>query len=148
MSVYSSRLSAAISRASSSSSTKRMRFLSLLEFIIPFVRSVFFDVFFCEATCGYSFPSLFRSQRNQREKCEMPRRCYSGVGTHRFQRAGVDRSTLGGPAAPGADSYSCAIDSNQCAFRRDCTLEAMRTQACANQCMDFKGLLFAQSSVI
>src|SRR6266545_3881176 len=22
----------------------------------------------------------------------------------------------------------------------DCTLEAMRTQACANQCMDFKGL--------
>jgi len=29
----------------------------------------------------------------------------------------------------------------------DCTLEAMRTQACANQCMDFKGLLFAQSSV-
>jgi hypothetical protein len=29
----------------------------------------------------------------------------------------------------------------------DCTLEAMRTQACANQCMDFKGLLFAQPSV-
>jgi hypothetical protein len=28
----------------------------------------------------------------------------------------------------------------------DCTLEAMRTQACANQCMDFKGLLFAQPS--
>jgi hypothetical protein len=23
----------------------------------------------------------------------------------------------------------------------DCTLEAMRTQACADQCMDFKGLL-------
>src|SRR6266508_5178189 len=68
------------------------------------------------------------------------------LGTHRFQRAGVDRSTLGGPAAPGADSYSCAFDSNQCASCRDCTLEAMRTQACANQCMDFKGLLFAQSS--
>jgi len=30
----------------------------------------------------------------------------------------------------------------------DCTLEAMRTQACANQCMDFKGLLFAQPSII
>jgi len=30
----------------------------------------------------------------------------------------------------------------------DCTLEAMRTQACANQCMDFKGLLFAHPSVI
>jgi hypothetical protein len=30
----------------------------------------------------------------------------------------------------------------------DCTLEAMRTQACADQCMDFKGLLFAQPSVI
>jgi hypothetical protein len=30
----------------------------------------------------------------------------------------------------------------------DCTLEAMRTQAYANQCMDFKGLLFAQSSII
>jgi hypothetical protein len=29
----------------------------------------------------------------------------------------------------------------------DCTLEAMRTQACANQCMDFKGHLFAQPSV-
>ena len=29
----------------------------------------------------------------------------------------------------------------------DCTLEAMRTQACANQCMDFKGLLFAQPSL-
>jgi hypothetical protein len=29
----------------------------------------------------------------------------------------------------------------------DCTLEAMRTQACANQCMDFKGLLFSQPSV-
>jgi len=29
----------------------------------------------------------------------------------------------------------------------DCTLEAMRTQACANQCMDFKGLLFAQPSI-
>ena len=29
----------------------------------------------------------------------------------------------------------------------DCTLEAMRTQACANQCMDFKGLLFAQPAV-
>ena len=29
----------------------------------------------------------------------------------------------------------------------DCTLEAMRTQACANQCMDFKWLLFAQSSI-
>jgi len=29
----------------------------------------------------------------------------------------------------------------------DCTLEAMRTQACANQCMDFKGLLFAKPSV-
>jgi hypothetical protein len=28
----------------------------------------------------------------------------------------------------------------------DCTPEAMRTQACANQCMDFKGLLFAQTS--
>jgi len=28
----------------------------------------------------------------------------------------------------------------------DCTLEAMPTQACANQCMDFKGLLFAQPS--
>jgi hypothetical protein len=28
----------------------------------------------------------------------------------------------------------------------DCTLEAMRTQACANQCMDFKGFLFAQAS--
>jgi hypothetical protein len=25
----------------------------------------------------------------------------------------------------------------------DCTPEAMRTQACANQCMDFKWLLFA-----
>jgi hypothetical protein len=25
----------------------------------------------------------------------------------------------------------------------DCMPEAMRTQACANQCMDFKGLLFA-----
>jgi hypothetical protein len=24
----------------------------------------------------------------------------------------------------------------------DCTLEAMRTQACANQCTDFKGLFF------
>jgi hypothetical protein len=34
----------------------------------------------------------------------------------------------------------------------DCTLEAMRTQACAYQCMDFsmdfRGLLFAHSSVI
>jgi len=29
----------------------------------------------------------------------------------------------------------------------DCRLEAMRTQACANQCMDFKGLLFALSSI-
>jgi hypothetical protein len=29
----------------------------------------------------------------------------------------------------------------------DCTPEAMRTQACANQYMDFKGLLFVQSSV-
>jgi hypothetical protein len=29
----------------------------------------------------------------------------------------------------------------------DCTLEAMRTQACANQCMDFKWLLFAQPSI-
>jgi hypothetical protein len=29
----------------------------------------------------------------------------------------------------------------------DCTLEAMRTQAYANQCVDFKGLLFAQNSV-
>src|SRR6266542_6166878 len=29
----------------------------------------------------------------------------------------------------------------------DCTLEAMSTQACANQCMDFKGLLFAQPSL-
>jgi len=29
----------------------------------------------------------------------------------------------------------------------DCTLEAMRTQACANQCMDFKGLLFAHPSL-
>jgi hypothetical protein len=29
----------------------------------------------------------------------------------------------------------------------DCTPEAMRTQACANQCVDFKGLLFAQPSV-
>jgi hypothetical protein len=28
-----------------------------------------------------------------------------------------------------------------------CTLEAMRTQACANQCMDFKWLSFAQPSV-
>jgi hypothetical protein len=28
----------------------------------------------------------------------------------------------------------------------DCTLEAMRTQACANQCMDFKGHLHAQPS--
>jgi hypothetical protein len=28
----------------------------------------------------------------------------------------------------------------------DRTLEAMRTQACANQCMDFKGLLFAHPS--
>jgi hypothetical protein len=27
--------------------------------------------------------------------------------------------------------YSCAFDSNQCASRRDCTLEAVRTQACA-----------------
>jgi hypothetical protein len=30
----------------------------------------------------------------------------------------------------------------------DRTLEAMRTQACVNQCMDFKGLLFAQPSFI
>jgi len=29
----------------------------------------------------------------------------------------------------------------------DCTLEAMRTQTCANQCMDFKRLLFAQPSI-
>jgi hypothetical protein len=29
----------------------------------------------------------------------------------------------------------------------DCTLEARRTQACANQCMDFKGLLFAHPSL-
>jgi hypothetical protein len=29
----------------------------------------------------------------------------------------------------------------------DCTLEAMRTQACDNQCMDFKGLLFAPASI-
>jgi len=29
----------------------------------------------------------------------------------------------------------------------DCTLEAMRTQACANQCTGFKGLLFAQLSI-
>jgi len=28
----------------------------------------------------------------------------------------------------------------------DCALEAMRTQACANRCMDFKWLLFAQPS--
>jgi hypothetical protein len=28
----------------------------------------------------------------------------------------------------------------------DCTLEAMRTRACANQCVDFKRFLFAQSS--
>jgi hypothetical protein len=28
----------------------------------------------------------------------------------------------------------------------DCTLEAMRTQACANQCMDFKELLFVRYS--
>src|SRR5262245_30420062 len=39
MSVYSSKLSATISRASSWSSTIRMRFFSLLEFIIPFVSS-------------------------------------------------------------------------------------------------------------
>jgi hypothetical protein len=30
----------------------------------------------------------------------------------------------------------------------DCTLEAMRTQACPNQCLDFKWLLFAQHSII
>src|SRR5262245_41801872 len=30
----------------------------------------------------------------------------------------------------------------------DCTLEAMRTQACANQCMVFKVLLFALPSYI
>ena len=36
------------------------------------------------------------------------------------------------PRAPGAD---------------DCALEAMRTQACANQCMDFKWLLFALPAV-
>src|SRR5262245_8205592 len=30
----------------------------------------------------------------------------------------MDRSTLGGPAAPGDDSYSCAFDSDQCASRR------------------------------
>jgi len=30
----------------------------------------------------------------------------------------------------------------------DCTLEAMRTQACANQCTDFKGILFAQPSIM
>jgi hypothetical protein len=30
----------------------------------------------------------------------------------------------------------------------DCTLEAMRTQACANQCMDFKWLLFTHDSLI
>jgi hypothetical protein len=30
----------------------------------------------------------------------------------------------------------------------DCMLEAMRTQACANQCMDFKGLIYAHSSFI
>jgi hypothetical protein len=29
----------------------------------------------------------------------------------------------------------------------DCTLEAMRTQACANLCMDFKGLLFAKALI-
>jgi hypothetical protein len=29
----------------------------------------------------------------------------------------------------------------------DCTLEAMRAQACANQCMDFKRLLFAKLAV-
>src|SRR5262245_5709126 len=81
MSVYSSRLSAAISRASSSSSTKRIRFLSLLEFIITFCSLPSFGrVFFCESTREHSFPSPFRSQRNQREKCEETRRCYGGVG--------------------------------------------------------------------
>src|SRR5215468_1357785 len=44
MSVYSSRLSAAISHASSWSSTIRMRFFSLLEFIIPFCSLQFYCV--------------------------------------------------------------------------------------------------------
>src|SRR5262245_32655907 len=44
MSAYSSRQNAAISHASSWSSTIRMRFFSLLEFIIPFVRPVLLRV--------------------------------------------------------------------------------------------------------
>jgi hypothetical protein len=53
------------------------------------------------------------------------------LGTHRFQRAVVAR---------------CAIKSNG-SPSRDCTLEAMRTQARANYNVNCNGLLFAQASV-
>jgi len=35
----------------------------------------------------------------------------------------------------------------ECASCRDCTLEAMRTQVFANQCIDCTVVLFAQASV-
>jgi hypothetical protein len=36
----------------------------------------------------------------------------------------------------------------ECASCRDCTLEAMRTQVCANQCIDCTVVLFAHTSII
>jgi hypothetical protein len=35
----------------------------------------------------------------------------------------------------------------ECASCRDCTLEAMRTQVCANQCIDCTVVLFAHTSI-
>jgi hypothetical protein len=73
-------VSAANSLASSSSSTKRIRFLSLLEFIIPFVRSVGLARLYMRVASENSFSSLLGSQRNQREKWEKTGRCHSSIG--------------------------------------------------------------------
>ena len=53
------------------------------------------------------------------------------MGTRRFQRAVSVRRPI----------------ASSCASCRDCALEATRTQAAANQCVDYTGILFAQPSI-
>jgi hypothetical protein len=58
----------------------------------------------------------------------------------------VDRSTLGDLQRLEPIRIPAHLMPINAPPAEDCTLEAMRTQACANQCMDLKGLLFAQPS--
>src|SRR5262245_5190293 len=99
MIVYSARVSVTNSRESSSSSTKRMRFFSLLEFAIPFVRSEGALVgFSCRGMWAFFPLSLSKSKKSARKWGVSGRLCHKslrGVSGHaiRLNRRNALNST-------------------------------------------------------